>query len=111
MNKFTVGVILGSFAGILCSMLKDQDNVRLGDKFKDKLTILANDSQEFANSLEKTKLASQNLQEKLPIAQRAACGIEKDIKNFQENTQHITNEIEYDSKKINHKIQDFIKKD
>lgn len=98
------GLVFGTAAGLVISLFKDQNGQRLGAPLKKSFEETKNEASHLANSIHHAKEAAERLNQALPEAQRGIDDISSDIKNYQRNTRHITNEIEYQSQRLQDKF-------
>lgn len=110
MKHFGLGLLLGATAGLLASFLKDENGERVGAPLKHEVEGLKDDAQHLATGLNKAKKASAELRQNMPVAQRAISDIETEVSRYQDHTDRIVKNMEYQTRQINAKVSDDDKK-
>lgn len=104
MKHFSLGLLFGATAGLVLSLVKDQNGERLGQPLKKGYDEGVDEAKDLKGSINKAKDASQRLAENMPAAKEAISGIADDVENYQSHSKRIVDEMNYRAKKIQDKM-------
>ncbi len=110
MNKFALGLVVGSAAGFVFSLFKDENGNRVGKPLKREYDGFKHDATDFKHSIQSFKNSSNKLNDSLPTAQRAVSDIGDEVNHYQTRSNKILKNMKKQSDQLNQHLGNDTKK-
>lgn len=104
MKHFILGSIFGAAAGLVFSCMKDDQNNRPGKPLKEEFYAFKHEANNFKQALQKAKVASQELNNQLPQAERTISDLNDDVEKYTRHIQPTVDKIKQKSEQLNHEF-------